>query len=152
MAGDAVDLGLLGHRDRGIGGGDPEQAPRQRQLLLVGGGLGELLRHLEIRGAAEHQVARLGQADDDDRLLGGEAALGHHQGLHGPRLVGAHVLVGVGDAAEQVGEAREVSGPIRFEMFQRLDQVTERPLVRRVQLPGAEPEPAADGVEGHGVS
>ena len=109
--------------------GDPEQAPRQRQLLLVGGGLGELLRHLEVRGAAEHQVGRLGQADDDDRLLGGQAALAHHQGFHRPRLVGAHVLVGVSDPAEQVGEAREVTGPVRFEMFQRLDQVAERRLV-----------------------
>ena len=125
-------------------------ANRQRpsdSFSVVARGFGELERHLVVGGAAEEQVAGLGQADDHGRLFRRQPAFAHDQRLHRARLFRAHLAIGVRHAAEQVGKARQVPRPRRVEAIERLDQLAQRrgflrvaPLLHaqpRQQLPDA---------------
>lgn len=149
VVGDAVDLGLFRHRDRGVGRRQPEQAPHERQLFVVGSAHGELLRHLEVGHATKQQIARLREPDHHDGLVGGEPALASNHGLHGGGLFGADLLIGVRDPAEQVGKARQMAGPRRLEMLQCVNEVAQRRVRRLVGRCGTETQPAADCIERH---
>jgi hypothetical protein len=121
-----VNLGLLLEGDRPVLACHREQAIGERQLLVVRRRLREVSRHFEVSRAAEETVAVLGQADNHRRLVGRHAGLRGHQTLHGPRLLVADVAVRQRDPAEQVGEAGDLPGMVRFQRVQRIHQVTQR--------------------------
>src|SRR5690606_26880193 len=54
LVGDAVDLGLFVDAGAAVGGRHLEQAPHERELLLVAGGLAELADDEEVGGAGLH--------------------------------------------------------------------------------------------------
>src|SRR4030095_1517323 len=136
------NLRFLAHGNRVFGRSDREQARCQRELLFVRRALSELARHLEIGRPAEEQIARLRQADDEDRLIVRETALLEHEALHRGRLCGACVLIGVSDSTEQVCEARDVTGTLGFQPVECVDNVAQGGVF--LGLTRAEPQPGPD--------
>ena len=131
LVGDAMQLRFFRDRDALVAGRDGEEAACQGQTVFVGCRIGELLRHGKIRARAEHRVRRLRQADDEPCLVRGKAAVVDDDRLHGARFFVADVIVGAGDAAEQVGEAGEVLRAPGLEPIQGIDDVAQRTVVGR---------------------
>jgi hypothetical protein len=147
LAGEAVDLALLGQRNRIVGAGHGEDAPEQRELLLVGSHLGKLAGHEKIRRTAEEQIARLGKLHDEHGLLLGELTLPDERRFHRARFLRRDVLVGVRDAAEQVCERGEIARASGLEVIERIQHIAERDSFRR--FGPVEPKPGANRLHGH---
>ena len=85
----------------------------------------ELASDENVVRAAKEEVAGLGKADDQHGLLGRKGAFAFQQLFHHVRFFQADVLVGVGNAAEEVGKLRQVLGSRRFLPIERVQQIAK---------------------------
>jgi hypothetical protein len=67
--------------------------------------------------------------------------------LHGAGFLGRDDVIGVRDAAEQVGKRTEIPGAVRFEMIERLERLTQRSELVLLRAIGA--QPGANRLQGH---
>ncbi len=99
----------------------------QGELLVVGGQRGKLTRDEEVGRPAKQEVAGLRQLHHHHRLIVRQLTVFADERLHRARFLRRDLLIGVRDAAEEVGESTEIPGAIGFEMIERF----ERPAQRR---------------------
>ncbi len=125
LVGNAMQFAFLGQRDRVVNGRQREQAPQQRQLLLVGRQGRQLPGDEEVGRAAEQQIAFRGELDDGRGLVGGELAFIADNCFHGARLFRRDTAIGVGNASQDVGERGEKLGAFRFQVLERLERLAE---------------------------
>ena len=129
LTGDSLNLALFENRHPVLGRRDRKQASQQRQLLVAGRLLRELAGHEKVVGAAEQQVARLRQADDEHGLIRRKLTFLLEEALHRPGLLRAHGLIGVRHASEEIGETRQIPRALRFQLVEGVEQATERGMV-----------------------
>ena len=147
LVGNAMDLAFLGGRDRLVCSRHLEQAPHQGKLLVVGCQRGKLPRDEEVGRPAKQEVAGLRQLHHNHRLVVRQLAVFANERLHGARFLGRDVLIGVRDAAEQVGKRAEIPGAVGFEMIQRFERLAQRREL--VLLRAIDAKPGANRLQGH---
>jgi hypothetical protein len=125
LVGDAMDFAFFDGRDRLVGGRHLEQAPHQGELLIVGGERRKLSRDQEIGGSAKQEIAGLRQLHHNHRLVGQQLAVFANERFHDARFLRRHGLIGMRNAAEQVGKRTEIPGALRFEMIQRVERLAQ---------------------------
>ena len=108
LLGDRADHGGLDPRDRSVRGGDGVQALQQLRALLAGRDAAELARDDVVVGVPQHVRLRLGDLHRQRRLSFRERGERADDALHLGGLGLDDREVGVGDARQHVGEAREV--------------------------------------------
>jgi hypothetical protein len=130
---DPADLIVFAGDDRLVGRRHREETPQQAKSLLEGRNRGELTRHDQVVCAAEAAELVESQRDDRLRLCRRERSLLRHETQHQLPLFGADRMVGVGNAAEQVCEGREVPGAPCVQMTEHArDGVDHTRRVRRL--------------------
>ena len=147
LIGNAMDLAFLGGRDRLVCGRHLEQAPHQGKLLIVGCQRGKFTRDEEVGRPAKQEVTGLRQLHRNHRLVDRQLAVFADERLHGARFLRRDVLIGVGDAAEEIGERTEIPGTVGFEMIQRFERLAQRPEL--VLLRAIDAKPSANRLQGH---
>jgi len=94
-----------------------------------------------------HGYERGGQLHHHHRLVVRQLAVFADERLHGARLLRRDLLIGVRDAAEQVGKRAEIPGAVGFEMIQRFERLAQRRELVLVRAIGA--KPGANRLQGH---
>lgn len=126
LAAHALDLTFFVDGYLALHDSQREQAAEERKPLFVRCSGGEVTGDEKVVGSTEKTVAGLGQRDDEQRLVRRQIPFFGDQLFHDAGFFSADVLIGVRDAAEQIGELGEIPRTLGLESIECLDQLAQR--------------------------